>query len=154
MEWNHHITEVVKKARKRLYCLSQLKRSGLGANELVELFHTCIRPITEYACAVLHDSLPAYLSYDLEAVQKRAMRIIFPFIPYKEALALSKLATLSDRRQELTSNLFKSIIDNNNSKLRKLLPETNECEHNLRKRRSFRPGFKTNRFRNSFIISY
>ena len=49
LKWNHHIAEVVKKARKRLFCLSQLKRSGLGSNELVQLYRTCIRPITEYA---------------------------------------------------------------------------------------------------------
>ena len=28
LKWNHHIAEVVKKARKRLFCLSQLKRVG------------------------------------------------------------------------------------------------------------------------------
>lgn len=26
LKWNHHISEAVKKARKRLFCLSQLKR--------------------------------------------------------------------------------------------------------------------------------
>ena len=60
LKWNHHIAEVVKKARKRLFCLSQLKRSGLGSNELVQFYRTCIRPITEYACPVFHDSLPVY----------------------------------------------------------------------------------------------
>ena len=46
LKWNHHIAEVVKKARKRLFCLSQLKRAGLGPNELVQFYQTCIRPIT------------------------------------------------------------------------------------------------------------
>ena len=62
--------------RKRLFCLSQLKRAGLGPNELVQFYRTCIRPITEYACPVFHDGLPVYLSHELEAVQKRAMRIL------------------------------------------------------------------------------
>ena len=69
LKWNHHIAEVVKKARKRLFCLSQLKRAGLGPNELVQFYRTCIRPITEYACTVFHDGLPVYLSHELEAVQ-------------------------------------------------------------------------------------
>ena len=77
LKWNHHISEVVKKARKRLFCLSQLKRACLGPNELVQFYRTCILPITEYACPVFHDGLPVYLSHELEAVQKRAMRIIF-----------------------------------------------------------------------------
>ncbi|KAL9966596.1 hypothetical protein ACROYT_G024698 [Oculina patagonica] len=113
LKWNHHIAEVVKKARKRLYCLSQLKRSGLGPNELVQFYRTCIRPITEYACPVFNESLPAYLSRELEAVQKRAMRIIFPFFTYEEALDKASLVTLSGRRQALTDKLFNNILENN-----------------------------------------
>ncbi|KAK2557075.1 hypothetical protein P5673_020952, partial [Acropora cervicornis] len=41
---SHAKTLVVKKARKRLFCLSQLKRAGLGPNELVQFYRTCIRP--------------------------------------------------------------------------------------------------------------
>ena len=92
LKWNNHIAEVVKKARKRLFCLSQLTRSGLGSNELVQFYRTCIRRITEYACPVFHDSLPMYLSRELEAVQKRAMRIIFPCFPYEEALLRQDLS--------------------------------------------------------------
>ena len=58
--------------------------------------------ITEYDCPVFHDSLPVYLSRELEAVQKRAMRIIFPCFPYEKALVKAGLVTLSGRRQILT----------------------------------------------------
>ena len=51
-KWSHHIVEVDQKARERLFSLSQLKRAGLGHNELVQLYPTYIRPITEYACPV------------------------------------------------------------------------------------------------------
>ena len=78
LKWNCHIDSIVKEAKERLYSLSQLKRSGLGARELVQFFCTFIRPITEYACPAFHDGLPVYLSNDLEGVQKRAMRNIFP----------------------------------------------------------------------------
>ena len=50
---NQNIVEVVQKARKQLFCLSQLKRAGLGPNELVQFYRTCIEPITEYACPVM-----------------------------------------------------------------------------------------------------
>ena len=102
LKWNHHIAEVIKKARKRLFCLSQLKRAGLGPNELVQFHRTCIRPITEYACPVFHDCLPVYLSQELEAVQKRPISIIFPCFTYDEALVKTSLVTLPDRRQALT----------------------------------------------------
>ena len=52
LKWNNHVDEIVKKSRKRLYCLSQLKRSGLKPPELIQFYRTCIRPITEYACPV------------------------------------------------------------------------------------------------------
>jgi len=98
LKWNHHISEVVKKAWKRLFCLSRLKRAGLGSDELVQFYRTCIRPITEYACPVFHDGLPVYLSHELEVVQKRAMRIISPCFMYDEALVKASHVTLSDRR--------------------------------------------------------
>ena len=152
LKWNHHIAEVVKKARKRLFCLSQLKRAGLGLNELVQFYRTRIRPITEYACPLFHDGLPVCLSHELEAVQKRAMRIIFPSLMYDEALVKTSLVTLSDRRQALTDKMFRKILDNKDSKLRNLLPPQNAKHYNLRKGRQFNPDFKTNRFRNSFIV--
>ena len=62
LKWNSHIDSIIKKAQKRLYSLSQLKRSGLGTRGLVQFFCTCIRPITGDACPVFHDSLPTYLS--------------------------------------------------------------------------------------------
>ena len=58
---------IIKKAKKRLYSLSQLKHSGLGTREQVQFFCTCICPIRD-ACPVFNDSLPAYLSNELEGV--------------------------------------------------------------------------------------
>ena len=151
LKWNRHIDSIIKKAKKRLYSLSQLKRSGLGIHELIQFYSTCIRPITEYACPVFHDGLPAYLSDELEGVQKRAMRIIFPFRSYNESLVESGLIKLSDRRQELVDKLFREVVLNEDNKLHDLLPAPNTCTMSLRNSRKFRPIFKTNRFHNSFI---
>ena len=151
LKWNCHIDFIIKKAKKRLFGLSQLKRSGLGPRELVQSFCTCIRPITEYACPVFYDGLPVYRSNELEEVQKRALRIIFPFCSYNEALVESGLTKLSERRQELVDKLFKEVLQNEQNKLHELLPARNTCTLNLRNMRKFKPVFKTNRFRNSFI---
>ena len=111
LKWNNHVDEIVKKSRKRLYCLSQLKRSGLKPPELIQfyMYRTCIRPITEYACPVFHDCLPAYLSKDIESIQRRAMRISFPSLSNKEALGEADLISLSVRRQSLTDKLFTKV---------------------------------------------
>ena len=156
LKWKHHIAKDVKKARKRLFCLSQLKHEGLVPYELVQFYRNCIRPITECACPVFHDCLPVYLSHELEAVQKQAMHIIIPCFMYDEApintnVTIS-LVTLSDRRQALMDKLFKKILDNKDSKLRNLLPPQNVKHYNPRKGRQFNTVFKTNRFRNSIIV--
>ena len=119
LKWNSHIDSIIKKAQKRLYSLSQLKRSGLGTRGLVQFFCTCIRPITEYECPVF---LPAYLSSELGRVQKRAMRIIFPFCSYNESLVKSNVIKLSDRRRELVEKPFKEVVQSKQNKPHGLLP--------------------------------
>ena len=153
LKWNSQIDSIIKKAKKRLYSLPQLKRSCLGTRWLHQFFCTCIRPITEYICPVFHDSLPAYLSNELEGVQKRAMRIIFPFCSYNESLVESSLIKFSDPHQEPVHKLFKEVVQNKENMLHSLLPSFNTSRSNLRNTRKFRPVFKTNRFRNSFIMS-
>ena len=86
LKWKTHISGICKKVSSRLYFLRQLKRAKVPSNDLLLFYITCIRPVTEYACQVFHDSLPQYLSDELEKLQKRAFRIIFPDMHYKEVL--------------------------------------------------------------------
>ena len=151
LKWNNY-DEIVKKYRKRLYCLSQLKCSGLKPPELIQFYRTCIRPITEYASPVFQDCLPAYLSKDIESIQRRAMRISFPSLSYKEALDEADLISLSICRQSLTDKLFTKVTTDRENKLHHLLPEQRTCHYNLRKQRRFKPVFKTNHCKSSFII--
>ena len=129
----------------------RLKCSGLGTQELIQFYRTCIHPLPEYASPVFHDSLPKYLSEELERIQRRAMRIIFPFKPHQEALALASLETLSARRQSLMNKSFSKITEDRNNNV--LLPERNNCHYNLRKKRKFNANFQTNRLKNSFLLS-
>ena len=137
LRWNCHVAEISKKVACRLYFLRQLKRANISAKDLLIFYLTCIRPVTEYACPVFHNALPAYLSAELEQLQKRAMRIIFPFVPYSDALHQANLETLSGRRQSITNKLFNSITCNSDHKLHELLPPRNNCEFNLRRKNNF-----------------
>ena len=153
LKWNNHIDQIISKARKRLYSLSQLKRANVGMKELVLFFTTCIRPILEYASPVFHNSLTNYLSQDLERIQKRALRIILPWTSYEEALQSTGLERLSHRRDILSNKLFDAIITDDNHKLFTLLPPCNETVNmTLRSSHRFNVTFQTNRFKNSFII--
>ena len=54
----------------------------------------------------------------------------------------------------MSPKLFKEILNDHNHKLYKLLPSTSFSEYNLRKESTVNiPTSKTNRFKNSFIIS-
>ena len=80
LKWNVHIAELVEKVSSRLFSLKQLKRLAVAPSELILFYVTCIRSILEYACAVFHWALPSYRSDNLERLQKRAMRVIYPLL--------------------------------------------------------------------------
>ena len=100
LKWNTHVHEVIRKVASRLYLLRQLKRANADPAELLCFYVTCVRPVTEYACQVFHNSLPTYLSDDLEKLQKRALQIIYPTLGYLEALQKAGIDTLPSRRQQ------------------------------------------------------
>ena len=81
LRWNCHVAEISRKVASRLYFRKQLKRANIPTKDLLIFNRTCIRPVMEYACPVFHNVLPAYLSVELEQLQKRAMQIIFLFVP-------------------------------------------------------------------------
>ena len=92
LTWNVHFEYIVKKASKRLYALRSLKKAGVQPSDLVGIYCALVRSVLEYAAPVWSD-LPVYLSEVLEAVQRRAMRIIFPYADYNTALCISKART-------------------------------------------------------------
>ena len=152
LKWNAHVSEIVSKAASRLFLLRRFKRACSEPNELLCFYRTCIRPVAEYACQAYHNSLPA--SEDLERIQRRALRIIYPFCSYREALTLSGLTSLKSRRESLTTRLFKEILEDPNHNLHGLLPPMNETITSLRQKRAFSiPRCKTKRYQSSFVIA-
>ena len=127
--------EVIKKVNKRLYFLSQMKRAQVKPKDLTTFYITCIRSVMEYVCA-FHNSLPQYLSNDLEYCQKRALRIIYPYASYDQALKETGITSLNERRDEITSTLFKDAC-NPRHKLNKILLKKYACLCNFRRTRTF-----------------
>ena len=155
LKWSAHIDSITTKAAKRLYLLRQLKRAGIAHSVLVRFYCSVIRSILEYACQVFHCNLPLYLSKEIERIQRRALRVIFPDCSYSEGLTKAGLTTLYDRRSMLCKELFSDIDTQGNHKLSHLLPVRCQQNYTLRSTRAFAtPVCKTNRFRDSFIISH
>ena len=85
LSWNDHCDEMLKKACKRLYALRSLKAAGLNQKDVVLVYCSLVRSVVEYASPVWA-ALPIYLQDMLEAVQKKALYIIFGKMEYKEAM--------------------------------------------------------------------
>ena len=128
LKWNDNVAIIVKKASKRLYILRVLRRSGIPSADLLSIYNALIRSVFEYACEVWHTSLPQYLSNKIERVQKRALRILFPFTDYAEALSISRCSRLDDRRHSICQNTFQKIAKPC-LKLHHLLPSTRGNVH-------------------------
>ena len=111
LKWIDHENNITMKASRRIYLLKQLKRAGIDRKSLILFYCACIRSVLEYACQAFHTNLPAYLSDQIERVQKRVLRILFPEVSYSKALEEAGLKKLFHRREELCSSLFKQIVE-------------------------------------------
>ena len=87
------------KANKRLFAIRVLKKCGLSRADLTQVYCSIIRSVLEYASPVWA-ALPIFLSDYVESVQKRALRIIHPYLSYEDALQVSGLLSLRARRED------------------------------------------------------
>ena len=86
LKWNAHIDSALSKSSKRLYFLVQRSTGWCTGKTTVLILHYLhIRSVIEYACQVYHYALPEYLSDDLKRLQRRALRIIHPFLSYSQS---------------------------------------------------------------------
>ena len=114
----------------RLYFLRQLKRVKVPTNDLLSFYTTCIRPVA------LHIISNNELSY-------------------RQALDVFSIPTLYARREAIGNSMFQDIGNNNNHKLHSLLPPPySGTLRTWKNRKCYVPCFKTNRFRDSFIVSH
>ena len=64
LTWNDHISDVIKKASKRLYFLVQLKRSRVPRQNMSAFYTACIRSVLTYAA-------PAFLLCPAKVLKRR-----------------------------------------------------------------------------------
>ena len=87
------------------YALRSLKKAGVQPSDLVGIYCALIRSVLEYA-APKWSGLPVYLTEVLEAVHRRALRIIFPYADYNTALCSAGLGTLLTAAMPFALNLY------------------------------------------------
>ena len=136
LSWQEHTTYICNKASTRIYFLKRLRHSGLNCDELIKYYITFIRPILEYAAQAWHCGLTQGQSLEIEMIQKRAMRIIFPDTDYDTAIAIAKIDQLKDRREQLCRKMFSQICQKDH-KLNYLIPQTRAVEYGLRRPKKY-----------------
>ena len=153
LTWNEHVNLIVKKRSKRLYAIRALKKCGLTDRQLILVYCSIIRSVLEYA-STAWAGLTQYLSDQIESIQKRALKIIFPSLCYEDALKKSSLILLCQRREDACIKFLKRSYSSSDL-LRSLVPRVaNTRPYALRTGESvFVPASpRTNRFGNFCTI--
>ena len=131
----------------------QLNRARVNPADIIVVYCSIIRSVLEYACPVWHCGLTLTQTKDIENVQRRCLRIIYPDLSYSDALFVSGLERLDARRQIITKNTFQDIRNSDNV-INNLIDlyRREPCSHISRSKYDLvLPLTKTNRYLNSFF---
>ena len=149
LTWDEHVSHMLSRASPKLYYLKQLKRAGLSVDDLIVYYRSVIRSSLEYASPVWNAGLTKKHSEDIERIQKRALKTIFPDADYELALQISGLDELCDRREKTDKTKFNQIKCPEH-RLNKLLPKKCQNLNTTRREALEYPKPKSN---NYFIVN-
>ena len=155
LTWDNNTAFLVTRSNARMRLLHKLVDFGVPREDLVNIYVLYIRSILEQSCQVWHSSLTLDNFHDLERVQKSALKIILQdeYESYSNALTITGLSTLFQRRSNLCLKFAKSCVKN--PQTRHMFPANpTRTEYDLETR--FREKYlvqqaKTERLRNSAI---
>ena len=152
---DRHVTHTVKEGSKRLYAIHALKKCGLTDRQLILVYCSIIRSVLEYASPAWA-GLTQYLSDQIESIQKRALKIIFPSLCYEDALKKSGLILLRQRREDACITFLKRSYSSSDL-LRNLVPRVAHTRPNTLRTGetvSVPASARTNRFGDFCTIKY
>ena len=114
---------------------------------LLKVYYSVILPSAEYCSVVYGPLIPAYISDELEAVQKRAIKIIYGNnVDYEDMIRTGSLVSLRERREK--KSLQFALKAANDPRFGNRWFERNEVERNARTttRRTYREeNYRTER---------
>ena len=133
MKWFANTRKIISKCGKKFYMLIKLKAFGASREDLLRIWTSFIRPISEYAAPLWHSSITNFEIIKLERLQKRALRIILGsnYTTYTDVLNQLNIPSLQDRRETLTRMFANNIVTS--ERHRDLFPDHRQFNKNLRK---------------------
>ena len=100
LKWGSHIDDIVR------HCIKYVSLSELASHPK----NSCsYQAILEYFCPVWHTSLTQYLYDNVERIQKRTFRIMYPDLSDNEALKQLRCSTLCERRENICKKTMNRI---------------------------------------------
>ena len=108
LKWQENTDYICSKARKKIWLLRNMKKSGLSESELIDAYKKEIRSLLELAVPVWHSGITVEQSQQIERVQKLSLAAILgsKYTKYSEVLHKMKLDSLSDRRIKICSKFI------------------------------------------------
>ena len=150
LNWKNHLDYVCSKASSRMYLLILLKRAGRPPEDIVRVYTSIVRSVLEYASEVWHPALTKEQTHAIEHLQQRALSIAYPDMNYEDALKITQLDRLSERRKKSCARLFCN-MKKSSHKLNYLLPPLRD-DLRLRKVKKYElPKVRTERLKRSPI---
>ena len=114
LSWVDNTENMCKKAFSRLWMLRRLKKLGASEQILVDIYQKQIRCVAEFAVAAWASSITKNEAQQIERIQKAALAIIYGqnYRNYQNALVLSGLVSLAERREDICLNFAKKASKN------------------------------------------
>ena len=114
LKWDKNTSVLTKRAYSRMRLLHKMIEFGYTTEDLIHVYILYLRSLCEQSAVVWHSSLTVENEEDIERVQKTALKIIFKtqYKSYDNALVLSGLKTLKDRRKDLCLTFAKRCLKN------------------------------------------
>ena len=134
-----------------MHFLILLKRSGVASQDLLLYYKTVIRPVMEYACLTWQSSITNGQIDDIDAIQRRALKIINSNSNNQSI----SVTPLKERRQHQANHFFKLMLSDSNC-LHNVLPAVRDKQLTNRLRNPYQrpvPFARTERYKRSFIVN-
>ena len=151
LTWHQNTKTIVHKAYTRIIMLRKLCEFKVNINDLIQIYILYIRSVVEQSCVVWGSAITEQEKLDIERIQKTSLKIIYKadYISYENALTLSKLPSLTERRAKLMLKFALKCVKNERTAT--MFPKSRANRTTRNKEQYEVPYARTERYRQSAI---
>ena len=124
LNFAEHVSSVTLSAKRRIYGLVILKRSGVGLQSILHMYVSQIIPALAYAAPSWYPMINQQQIDKIERVQKLALRICMPDKEhYSDRLAAAGIPAMWQRLETLCRDYLGNIVNSSAHRLHSRLPQ-------------------------------